>query len=146
MQTVITNPAFHHIEVPCSDLDLAERFYSSILGAQVYMRRDAGRSPAVPATGTIADAEAAGFAIDGTYMRIDGFRIGFLKQPHQHRRLEVDHLAFTIDDEIGALRNRLSELGIPIVDESPSRMLIEDPFGLTLELWPRAVLGRMGLL
>ncbi|HEU4388893.1 MAG TPA: VOC family protein [Blastocatellia bacterium] len=141
----VTNPTFHHIEIPCGDLDLAERFYSTLLGAEVYMRRDAGRTPGVPATGTIADAESAGFNIDGTYMRIGGFRIGFLKQPHEQRRLEVDHLAFMFDDETRVLLDRLRETGITILDESRDRILIEDPFGLTLELWERAALERMGL-
>ena len=145
---MIRNSAFHHIEVPCDDLELAERFYVIVFGAHVYMRRDAGRRGDVPATGTIAQAEERGFQIDATYLKIgDGFRIGFLKRQHQHSQLEIDHLAFTIDDEdLTLLARRLTEYKIEVVDQTVDRMIIRDPFGMMLELWPRSVLQRMGLL
>jgi len=145
---MIRYPAFHHIEVPCDDLEIAERFYTVVFGARVYMRRDASRRPGVPATGTIAEAEALGFQIDGTYLKIgDGFRIGFLKRQQEHLQQELDHLAFTIDDEdLAALGRRMTEYKIEVVDQNADRLIINDPFGMMLELWPRSVLERMGLL
>jgi len=145
---MIRNSEFHHIEVPCDDLELAERFYTIVFGACVYMRRDASRRSDVPATGTIQEAEQLGFLIDGTYLKIgEGFRIGFLKRQHEHAQREVDHLAFTIDDEdLGALGRRLTEYKIEMLDQTADRMIIRDPFGMMLELWPRTVLRRMGLL
>ena len=147
MKSAITNSAFHHIEVPCEDLERAEQFYGSIFGAEVYMRRDADRRTGVPASGTIPDAERAGFRIDGTYLRIgDSFKIGFLKRTQNHRQTEIDHLAFVIDDELEALGTSLERKGIEVIDRDQSRMLIRDPFGMVVELWPRQVLARMGLL
>ena len=145
---MIRYPAFHHIEVPCDDLEIAERFYTVVFGARVYMRRDASRRPGVPATGTIAEAEALGFQIDGTYLKIgEGFRIGFLKRQQEHLQQELDHLAFTIDDEdLAALGRRMTEYKIEVVDQNADRLIINDPFGMMLELWPRSVLERMGLL
>ena len=145
---IIRNSSFHHIEVPCDDLELAERFYVVVLGARVYMRRDASRRADVPATGTIAEASEGGFDIDATYLKIgDGFRIGFLKGEHDHSQHELDHIAFTIDDEdLSMLARKLTEYKIEVVDQSSDRMIIRDPFGMMLELWPRSVLGRMGLL
>jgi catechol 2,3-dioxygenase-like lactoylglutathione lyase family enzyme len=145
---MIRNSAFHHIEVPCDDLELAERFYTIVFGARVYMRRDAARRVGVPSTGTIAEAESTGFQIDGTYLMIgEGFRIGFLKREQEHNQREIDHLAFTIDDEdLNAVGRRLLEYRIEMIDQTPDRMIIRDPFGMMLELWPRAVLKRMGLL
>jgi catechol 2,3-dioxygenase-like lactoylglutathione lyase family enzyme len=145
---MIRNSAFHHLEVPCSDLELAERFYTIVFGARVYMRRDTSRRADVPATGTISEAESLGFQIDGTYLKIGkGFRIGFLKREHDHNQREIDHLAFTIDDEeLGALGRRLTEYKIEVIDQTAERILIRDPFGMMLELWPRAVLKRMGVL
>lgn len=145
---MLRNGAFHHIEVPCDDLELAERFYVVVFGARVYMRRDASRRADVPATGTITEAEARGFEVDGTYLKIgDGFRIGFLKLQHEHAQREIDHLAFTIDDEdLAALGLRLTEYKIQVIDQTADRMIISDPFGMMLELWPRSVLQRMGLL
>ncbi len=142
------NSAFHHIEVPCDDLELAERFYVIVFGARVYMRRDALRRAGAPATGTIPEAEASGFQIDATYLKIgDVFRIGFLKRQQEHAQNEIDHLAFTIDDEdLAALGRRLTEYKIELIDQTAARMLIRDPFGMMLELWPRSVLQRMGLL
>ena len=67
---MIRNSSFHHLEVPCDDLELAERFYVIVFGARVYLRRDASRRTDVPATGTISDAEESGFQIDGTYLKI----------------------------------------------------------------------------
>ena len=59
----------------------------------------------------------------------------------------IDHLAFVIDDkDLVSLARRLTEYKIEVVDQNADRMLIRDPFGLTLELWPRVVLSRMGLL
>lgn len=144
---MIRNSSFHHIEVPCDDLELAERFYVIVFGARVYMRRDASRRADVPATGTISEAEERGFQIDGTYLKIgEGFRIGFLKRQHDHTQREIDHLAFTIDDEdLAALGRRLTEYKIEVIDQNTDRMMIRDPFGLMLELWPRSVLQRMGL-
>jgi len=144
---MLSNAAFHHLELPCEDLELAERFYTLILGAQVYMRRDASHRPDVPFAGTIAEAEQNGFQIDGTYLKIGKFRIGFLKRDQQHDQREIDHLAFVIDDkDLVSLARRLTEYKIEVVDQNSDRMLIRDPFGLMLELWPRPVLSRMGLL
>lgn len=144
---MLSNAAFHHVELPCEDLELAERFYTVVLNAQVYMRRDASRRANVPFAGTIAEAEASGFQIDATYLKIGDFRIGFLKRDQQHDQSEIDHLAFVIDDkDMVALARRLTEYKIEVVDQNADRMLIRDPFGLMLELWPRPVLGRMGLL
>lgn len=145
---MITNSSFHHLEVPCDDLELAERFYVIVFGARVYMRRDASRRADVPATGTISEAEDCGYQIDATYLKIgEGFRIGFLKRDQQHQQHEIDHLAFAIDDEdLVALARRLTEYKIEVIDHNEDRMLVRDPFGLMLELWPRSVLRRMGLL
>ena len=145
---MIRNSSFHHIEVPCDDLELAERFYVIVFGARVYMRRDALRRSEVPATGTISETEDRGFQIDGTYLKIgDGFRIGFLKRQHEHAQREIDHVAFAIDDDdLTALRQRLTEYKIEVIDQTVDRMIICDPFGMMLELWPRSVLQRMGLL
>ncbi len=145
---MIRNSSFHHLEVPCDDLELAERFYVIVFGARVYLRRDASRRADVPATGSISEAEERGFQIDGTYLKIgEGFRIGFLKRRHDHAQREIDHLAFTIDDEdLAALARRLTEYKIEVIDQTADRMIIRDPFGMMLELWPRSVLQRMGLL
>lgn len=145
---MIRNSTFHHIEVPCDDLELAERFYTIVFGARVYMRRDASRRAGAPATGTIAEVEANGFQIDGTYLIIgEGFRIGFLKREQEHNQREIDHLAFAIEDEdLAALGRRLIEYKIEMIDQTADRMIIRDPFGMMLELWPRAVLKKMGLL
>ena len=148
MNTLIRNAVFHHIEIPCEDLELAERFYIIVFGARVYMRRDAKRRPDVPSTGTIAEAEEGGFEIDATFMRIgDGIRIGFLKRQHDHNQREMDHLAFAMeDDDLEALWRRLVEVSVEVIDQNPNRMIIRDPFGMMLELWPRSVLDKMGLL
>ena len=145
---MIRNSSFHHLEVPCDDLELAERFYVIVFGARVYLRRDASRRADVPATGTISEAEERGFQIDGTYLKIgEGFRIGFLKRPTDHAQREIDHLAFTIDDEdLAGLGRRLTEYKIEVIDQTADRMIIRDPFGMMLELWPRSVLQRMELL
>jgi len=147
MDSVIRNPSFHHIEVPCKDLDLAEEFYSRVFGARVYMRRDAARRSAVPSTGTIRTAEESGFEIDATYLIIgDRLRIGFLKQPSEHRRREVDHLAFAVDDDLESLDRRLVEGEVEVLERLQNHLLIRDPFGMVLELWPRSVLAGMGLI
>ena len=148
MNPMIRNSAFHHLEIPCDDLELAERFYTVVFGARVYMRRDAARRTGVPATGTIGEAESLGFQIDGTYLKIGkGFRIGFLKGEHQHTQHELDHLAFAIDDEdLAQLGRRLTEYKIEVIDQRDDRMTIRDPFGMMLELWPRPVLRGMDLL
>lgn len=144
---MLFNAAFHHLELPCEDLEVVERFYTVILGAQVYMRRDASRRPDAPVAGTIAEAEQAGFQIDATYLKVGDFRIGFLKREQLHDQREIDHLAFVIDDkDLVSLARRLTEYKIEVVDQNTDRMLIKDPFGLMLELWPRPVLARMGLL
>ena len=144
---MLRNAAFHHIELPCEDLELVERFYTIVLGARVYMRRDASRRLNVPFAGTIAEAEENGFQIDATYLKIGDFRIGFLKRVQLHNQSEIDHLAFVIDDEeLGSLARRLTEYKIEVVDQNIDRMMIRDPFGLMLELWPRSVLRTMGLL
>jgi len=111
------------------------------------MRRDRERRPDVPWEGSISDAEARGFEIDATFMKIgDGIRIGFLKRSHEHNQREVDHLAFTIDGDLISLWQRLTEVSVEVIDLNSDRMIIRDPFGMMLELWPRAVLQRMGVL
>ena len=147
MDSLIRNPSFHHIEVPCKDLDLAEQFYSRVFGARVYMRRDAARRSAVPSAGTIRTAEESGFEIDGTYLIIgEHLRIGFLKQPSEHRRREVDHLAFAVDDDLESLSQKLATGDVEILERRQNHILIRDPFGMVLELWPRSVLQGMGLI
>ena len=147
MDSLLRNPSFHHIEVPCKDLNLAEEFYSRVFGARVYMRRDAARRPAVPSTGTIRTAEEGGFEIDGTYLMIgETLRIGFLKQPSEHKRREVDHLAFAVDDDLESMAQRLAEERVEILERRQNHVLILDPFGMVLELWPRSVLEGMGLI
>jgi catechol 2,3-dioxygenase-like lactoylglutathione lyase family enzyme len=144
---MLRNAAFHHVELPCDDLEVAERFYTIVLGARVYMRRDVSRRSDVPFAGAIAQAEENGFQIDATYLKIGDFRIGFLKREQQHLQQEIDHLAFVIDDEeLPLLARQLTEYKIEVVDQNTDRMMIRDPFGLMLELWPRSVLGRMGLI
>jgi catechol 2,3-dioxygenase-like lactoylglutathione lyase family enzyme len=145
---MLRRPSFHHIELPCDDLELAERFYTVVFGANVYMRRDASQRNAVPTEGTISVAEQSGFQIDGTYLKIgEDFRIGFLKRQHEHTQTELDHIAFTIDDkDLAQLGRRLIEYKIEVIDQTADRLIIRDPFGMMLELWPRSVLQRMGLL
>ena len=141
MDPLLRNPSFHHIEVPCGDLNLAEEFYSRVFGASVHMRRDAARRSAVPSAGTIRAAEEDGFEIDGTYLMIGKtLRIGFLKQPSEHRRREVDHLAFAVDDDLESLAQRLAREHVEVLERRQNHMLIVDPFGMVLELWPRSVL------
>ena len=147
MNSLIRQPSFHHIEVPCENLDLAEQFYSRVFGARVYMRRDSARRASVPSSGTITMAEQSGFEIDGTYLLIgDRLRIGFLKQPSEHRRLELDHLAFAVDDDLESLALSLAHGDVEIVEQRQNHLLIRDPFGMVLELWPRSVLQAMGLM
>ena len=147
MDSLIRNPTFHHIEVPCNDLDLAEQFYSRVFGARVYMRRDAARRSAVPSIGTIRTAEESGFEIDGTYLIIgEQLRIGFLRLPSEHRRREVDHLAFAVDDDLESLSQRLAAGDVEVIERLQNHILIRDPFGMVLELWPRSVLQGMGLI
>ena len=147
MNHLIQNAEFHHVELPCDDLELAERFYVIVFGAKVYMRRDRERRPGVPSEGSIAEAEAQGFEIDATFMKIgQNIRIGFLKRPHEHNQREIDHLAFTIDGDLISLWQRLTEVSVEVIDMNSDRMIIRDPFGMMLELWPRPVLQRMGLL
>ena len=145
---MLENASFHHIEIPCEDLALAERFYADIFGAQVYMRRDENRLPNVPASGTIAEVEERGFRIDGTFLKIgETLRIGFLKRPCRHDQREIDHLAFAIDaDDIARLKQKFVERKIEIVLEATNHLQIRDPFGMLLELWPRSVLAGMGVL
>jgi catechol 2,3-dioxygenase-like lactoylglutathione lyase family enzyme len=145
---MLRNSSFHHLEVPCDDLELAERFYVIVFGAQVYMRRDASRRADVPASGTITEAQQSGFNIDATYLKIgDGFRIGFLRRQQEHAQREIDHVAFSIEDEdLTSLARKLTEYKIEVIDQTADRMIIRDPFGLMLELWPRTVLQKMGLL
>src|SRR5215471_11097689 len=145
---MLRRPSFHHIELPCDDLEVAERFYTVVFGARVYMRRDASLRKEVPITGTISDAEELGFQIDGTYLKIgEDFRIGFLKRQQDHTQSELDHIAFTIDDEdLPQLGRRLIEYKIEVIEQTPDRMTIMEPFGMMLELWPRSVLQKMGLL
>lgn len=148
MDALIKGAQFHHIEIPCDDLELAEQFYVRALGARVYLRRDADRRPNVPTTGTITEAEQSGFQIDGTFLMIGpSFRIGFISGRQGHHRKEVDHLAFAIDEQdLGALARRLAQYNVEVIEHNASRMLVQDPFGMTLELWPKVVLERMGLL
>ena len=147
MDSLLRNPSFHHIEVPCGDLNLAEEFYSRVFGARVYMRRDTARRSPVPSAGTIRAAEEDGFEIDGTYLMIGKtLRIGFLKQPSEQRRREVDHLAFAVDDDLESLAQRLAREHVEVLERRQNHMLIVDPFGMVLELWPRSVLEGMGLM
>jgi len=147
MDSLIRNPTFHHIEVPCKDLELAEQFYSRVFGARVYMRRDVARRSPVPSLGTIRSAEESGFEIDGTYLIIgEQLRIGFLKQPAEHRRREVDHLAFAVDEDVESLSQRLANGEVEVLERRENHVLIRDPFGMVLELWPRSVLQGMGLI
>ena len=145
---MIENAAFHHIEIPCEDLALAERFYAEVFGAQVYMRRDENRLPNVPASGTIAEVEERGFQIDGTFLKIgEALRIGFLKRPCRQDRREIDHLAFAIDaDDLSQLKQKFLERNIEVVLEAADHLQIRDPFGMVLELWPRSILVGMGVL
>ncbi|MCI0485614.1 MAG: VOC family protein [Blastocatellia bacterium] len=148
MESMLESASFHHIEIPCEDLALAERFYGEVFGAQVYMRRDEKRLPNVPAVGTIAEVEERGFRIDGTFLKIgEALRIGFLKRPCRHDRREIDHLAFAIDeDDLARLKQKFLERNIEIVLEAANHLQIRDPFGMVLELWPRFVLAGMGVL
>jgi catechol 2,3-dioxygenase-like lactoylglutathione lyase family enzyme len=148
MNPIIRHASFHHIEVPSDDLELAERFYVVVFGARVYLRRDSTRRANVPTEGTISEAEERGFDIDATFLKIgEGLRIGFLKRQSQHEQREIDHLAFAMDDEdLAALARRLTELKIEVISHNSSHIIIRDPFGLMLELWPRPVLEAMGVL
>ncbi len=145
---MLRNPVFHHIELPCEDLEVAERFYCVVFGAQVYMRRDAKRRADVPATGNIAELEEAGFSIDATYMKIgDSLRIGFLKRQQDHTQREIDHLAFVLDEEdMVSLWRRFTEIGIDVIEQTDNKIVVRDPFGLTLELWPSSLMRRLGFI
>ena len=145
---MLRSPAFHHIELPCPDLELAERFYRVVFGATVYMRRDEARRPNVPTDNNISDAEEAGFKIDATFLRIgESLRLGFLKRDAAHIQNEIDHIAFTIDEnDLATLARKFTEFKIEVLDQTLDRMQIRDPFGLTLELWPRSVLAKAGLV
>ena len=50
------------------------------------------------------------------------------------------------DEDLAALGRRLTEYKIEVIEQTADRMIIRDPFGMMLELWPRSVLRGMGLL
>src|SRR5262249_9215802 len=137
MTSLLSNHAFHHLEVPCDDLELAERFYTVTFGARVYMRRDAtGRTP-VPFTGTIDDCQALGLEVESPYRTIGGrMRTGCLRRTHGHRQDQIDHLACaSADRDPAGLARRFTECKAEVIDVDENRLIIRDPFGLTLELW-----------
>src|ERR1041384_4433210 len=72
---------------------------------------------------------------------------GLSEEEEGHSRPEIDHGAFSMKDEdLTSLARKLTEYKIQVIDQTADRMIIRDPFGLMLELWPRTVLQKMGLL
>src|ERR1041384_5479125 len=117
---MLRNSSFHHLEVPCDDLELAERFYVIVFGAQVYMRRDASRRADVPASGTITECQQSGFNIDATYLKIgDVCRSGLVRRKQEHAQRDIDHVAFSIEEEdIPSLGRKLTEYKIEVIDQA----------------------------
>jgi hypothetical protein len=47
---------------------------------------------------------------------------------------------------MASLWQKFTEIGIEVIELRDDRIVVRDPFGLVIELWPRAVMQRLGLL
>lgn len=133
---------FHHITLPAHDLDVAERFYVGLLGAELIRKLDREAFVRVrPDRATEVDADNSPLHLavrfgDGPELHL------FLQRnwtklappPHPHLAMRVDH------DQLDAFTRRLRDAEVPV--DGPRRLgppghasvYFADPSGNTLEL------------
>ncbi|KYF75709.1 VOC family protein [Sorangium sp. So ce388] len=130
--------AVDHLTVPCSDLQVAERFYAGLLGARVMMRVDV---PFLERMGRPADEIARGVHLSIVFAggpRLDLFESSIGQPP---RAASHPHCALWVaPGKLLAWRKRLNDAGVPTYGPTQlgppgqASLYFNDPFGNRLEL------------
>jgi catechol 2,3-dioxygenase-like lactoylglutathione lyase family enzyme len=127
-----------HVTIPCSDLRMAEAFYTGVLGARVLTRAD---SDSIRKVARLADADIA--AVHTSVVFSGGPRLDLFLQRHGQPSPFAGHPrhAFNVSPrELMRWKERLNDCGVPTY--GPTRLgppgqaslYFNDPFGNHLEL------------
>lgn len=130
--------AVDHLTVPCSDLQVAERFYVGLLGARLMMRVDV---PFLTRMGRPADEIARGVHL--TVVFAGGPRLDLFESPigQPPRAAAHPHCALGVaPGRLLAWKKRLNDAGVPTYGPTQlgppgqASLYFNDPFGNRLEL------------
>jgi glyoxylase I family protein len=129
MTTPIEFPALSHVAVTVTDLDLSERWYTTVLGVKPVLDEDTGPFRHVV------------YALGGTLLGLHAFPELVSNEPFNERRPGLDHISFGCDSrrQLAVWAARLDILQVPhggIVDASyGSGLSFRDPDNIALELF-----------
>jgi lactoylglutathione lyase len=140
-------PVYNHTGQVVADLERARRFYTEVLGFEVWYELDLPDEASAKLLGLEPPLGAAAsyLVLDGFVLELISFSAAGAQAPYRPRVMNepgLTHLSVSVDD-IHATAKRAVEYGGEIVEATDvgAALFVRDPDGQLLELLPGAYPG-----
>lgn len=132
----MTYRAFTHIALIVTPLRQAEEFYQRLFALEVAFREAEAADgwATLPADASWDDAEAAGVSLGLCSLHRDAFTLA-LEEGVSHAGGRLSHVGVQVDEEeLERLQTVAPTLGCQIVQDGPTILVFDDPYGIRWEI------------
>ena len=132
----MTYRAFTHIALLLTPLRQAEEFYQTLFALDVAFRETevADGWYTLPSDASWDDAEAAGIYVGLCVLHRDAFTLA-LEDGASREGGRLSHVGVQVDaQEVGRLRTMAPTLGCQVVQDGPTLLVFDDPYGVRWEV------------
>jgi catechol 2,3-dioxygenase-like lactoylglutathione lyase family enzyme len=132
----MTYRAFTHIALIVTPLRQAEAFYQALFALEVAFREAEAADgwDTLPADASWEDAEAAGISLGLCSLHRDAFTLA-LEEGASRAGGRLSHVGVQVDGEdLERLRTVAPTLGCQVVQDGPTILVFDDPYGVRWEM------------
>ena len=126
-----------HVAVRVNNLREAERYYSRLFGLAVafWEAETPNGWRTLPEGASWDDAHAAGVSLSMCLLSRNNFRVALEEDPAVEPHGVIDHVGLLVEpDDMDAVRAQVAELGVSVVLQRDTLLILDDRFGVRWEL------------